>query len=55
MKNGKNPDPNSVHPIEGNDKEIYVKQTINSPDLLAETDADDFNEDIHDPCLRFQK
>ncbi len=25
MKNGKNPDPNVIHPIAGYDKEIYVK------------------------------
>ena len=28
MKNGKNPDPNVIHPISGYDKEIYVKPTI---------------------------
>ena len=55
MKNEKSPDPSVIHPIEGYDKEKYVKPAINSPDLLAEMDADDFDEDIHDPCLRFQK
>ena len=25
MKNGKHPDPNSIHPIPGYDREIYVK------------------------------
>ena len=28
MKNGKNPDPNVIHPVAGYDKEIYVKPTI---------------------------
>ena len=32
MKNGKMPDPDSVHPIPGYDKEIYVKPVIKSCD-----------------------
>ena len=35
MKNGKMPDPNTVHPIEGYDKEIYVKPTISNPNIIV--------------------
>ena len=28
MKNGKNPDPNVIHPVAGYDKEIYVKPIL---------------------------
>ena len=35
MKDGKHPDPNVVHPIAGYDKEIYVKPTIKSPNIVV--------------------
>ena len=35
MKNGKKPDPNTVHPIAGYDKEIYVKPTLTNPNILV--------------------
>ena len=35
MKSGKRPDPNVIHPIEGYDKEIYVKPTIQNPNILV--------------------
>ena len=35
MKNGKNPDPNTVHPIAGYENEIYVKPTITNPNLIV--------------------
>ncbi len=35
MKNGKSPDPNVVHPIEGYDREIYVKPTIQNPNIVV--------------------
>ena len=35
MKNGKRPDPNTTHPIAGYDKEIYVKPTINNPNIIV--------------------
>ena len=35
MKNGKNPDPNAIHPIAGYDKEIYVKPTITNPNIIV--------------------
>ena len=35
MKNGKQPDPNVVHPIAGYDKEIYVKPTITNPNIIV--------------------
>lgn len=31
MKDGKYPNPNTIHPIAGYDKEIYVKPTISLP------------------------
>lgn len=35
MKNGKNPDPNTIHPIAGYDNEIYVKPTIKNPNIIV--------------------
>ena len=35
MKNGKNPDPNVIHPIAGYDKEIYAKPTITNPNIIV--------------------
>ena len=35
MKNGKNQDPNVIHPIAGYDKEIYVKPTITNPNIIV--------------------
>ena len=35
MKNGKAPDPNVIHPIAGYDKEIYIKPTIQNPNILV--------------------
>ena len=35
MKNGKHPYPNTIHPIEGYDKEIYVKPTIKNENILV--------------------
>lgn len=35
MKNENKPDPNATHPIEGYDKEIYVKPTIKNPNILV--------------------
>ena len=35
MKNGRKPDPNSIHPIPGYDREIYVKPTIQNPNILV--------------------
>ena len=35
MKNGKNPNPNAVHPIPGYAKEIYVKPTIQNPNIIV--------------------
>lgn len=35
MKNGKHPNPNTIHPIAGYDKEIYVKPTIQNPNILV--------------------
>lgn len=34
MKEGKRPDPNTVHPIAGYNKEIYVKPTITNPNII---------------------
>ena len=34
MKNGRCPNPNTVHPIPGYDKEIYVKPTITNPNTV---------------------
>ena len=35
MKNGKNPNPNTIHSIAGYDKEIYVKPTIRNPNIIV--------------------
>ena len=35
MKNGRCPSPNTVHPIPGYDKEIYVKPTITNPNIIV--------------------
>ena len=35
MKNGKEPNPNTVHPIAGYEKEIYVKPAITNPNILV--------------------
>lgn len=35
MKNGKNPDPNTIHPISGYEKEIYVKPTVTNPNIVV--------------------
>ena len=35
MKNGKFPDPNVLHPINGYDKEIYIKPAVTSPNIIV--------------------
>ena len=35
MKNAKVPDPGVVHPVAGYDREIYVKPTITSPNIIV--------------------
>ena len=35
MKDGKLPNPNTIHPIAGYDKEIYVKPTIKNPNIIV--------------------
>ena len=35
MKNGKSPNPNTIHPIAGYEKEIYVKPTIKNPNIIV--------------------
>ncbi len=35
MKNGKRPNPNKIYPIAGYDKEIYVKPTLNNPNIIV--------------------
>ena len=35
MKNGIRPDPDKVHPINGYDKEIYIKPTITDPNIIV--------------------
>ena len=35
MKNGKIPNPNTIHPIVGYDKEIYVKPTLKNPNIIV--------------------
>ena len=35
MKNGKIPDPNTIHPIAGYEKEIYIKPTVTNPNILV--------------------
>lgn len=35
MKNGRRPDPDTVHPVPGYEKEIYVKPTITNPNIIV--------------------
>ena len=35
MKNGKKPNPNEIYPVKGYDKEIYIKPTINNPNIIV--------------------
>lgn len=35
MKNGKMPDPDTIHPIPGYRNEIYVKPTLTNPDIVV--------------------
>ncbi|MBR1405037.1 MAG: CatB-related O-acetyltransferase [Treponema sp.] len=35
MKDGKNPDPNTIHPIAGYESEIYVKPTVTNPNIIV--------------------
>lgn len=35
MKDGRLPNPNTIHPIDGYDKEIYVKPTVKNPDVIV--------------------
>ena len=35
MKDGKVPNPNTVHPIAGYEKEIYVKPTVRNPNIIV--------------------
>ena len=35
MKDGKIPDPNTIHPIPGSENEIYVKPTITNPNIVV--------------------
>ena len=35
MKQGINPNPNTVHPIAGYEKEIYIKPTIRNPNIVV--------------------
>ena len=35
MRDGKTPDPNTIYPIAGYDKEIYVKPTITNPNIIV--------------------
>ena len=35
MKNGKTPDPGTIHPVAGYEKEIYVKPTIKNPNITV--------------------
>ena len=35
MKNGKRPNPNSIHPIAGYDQQIYVKPTLHNPNITV--------------------
>lgn len=35
MKNGKRPNPDTVHPVAGYDNEIYVKPTIRNPNIIV--------------------
>ncbi len=35
MKNGKRPDPDSIHPIPGYENEIYVRPTVRNPNIIV--------------------
>lgn len=35
MKDGKTPNPNEIYPIKGYEKEIYIKPTINNPNIIV--------------------
>lgn len=35
MKNETRPDPNSVYPVKGYDKEIYIKPTLTNPNIIV--------------------
>ncbi len=35
MKDGKVPDPNTIYPVAGYDKEIYVKPTLKNPNIIV--------------------
>lgn len=35
MRNGRFPNPNTIHPITGYEKEIYVKPTIKNPNIIV--------------------
>ena len=35
MKDGKHPNPNTIHPIAGYDKEIHAKPTITNPNIIV--------------------
>ena len=35
MKDGKTPNPDTIHPIDGYDKEIYIKPTISNPNIIV--------------------
>ena len=35
MKSGNKPDPNTVHPVVGYDREIYVKPTVTNPGIIV--------------------
>ena len=35
MKDGKDPDPNTIHPIAGYESEIYVKPTVTNPNIIV--------------------
>ena len=35
MKNGKQPDPNTVHPIPGYANEVYIKPTVKNPNIVV--------------------
>ncbi len=35
MKNGKTPNPDLIHPIQGYEKEIYVKPTVTRPNIIV--------------------
>ena len=35
MKDGKTPNPDTIHPINGYDKEIFIKPTISNPNIIV--------------------